>query len=316
MMKLALLLAGLFLFLLPFVAGELSLPTGLQKINEYNQGQAAFFSENLTFLIAFVGGILSFLLPCTIAILPAYFAYTFKTREELTKKTLLFFLGFSLVFVVLGISAALLKTGLQQIKVDYGILTFASGVILLFLGVMMIAGRGMPLLSIGSKPNPSNTGVFVWGILLSIGWFACLGPILSGILLMAALTGGIFKGALLLFFYSLGIFVPFFIVSMLYDKYNLGESRLIRGREFSFSLLGRSFSVHSTNLISGVMLVFLGLIFLVFQGTSIINREITYTTTFIYEAERNLVNFPYINLIGTVALALIVGLVVWYVRKK
>ncbi|HLC64546.1 MAG TPA: cytochrome c biogenesis CcdA family protein [Candidatus Nanoarchaeia archaeon] len=300
---------------LPFAFG-LELPTGIQKIIEYNQSQAQFFAENVTFLIAFLGGILSFLLPCTIAILPAYFAYTFETKKELTKKTLLFFLGFSLVFVTLGIIAGLLNKGLDQLRVNYEFLIIAAGFILILLGAMIISGRGIPILSVNRKPNPSNFGIFVWGILLSIGWFACLGPILAGILLMAALVGGIFKSALLLFFYALGIFVPFFLVSVFYDKWNLGSSALIRGREFEFKFLGRKFSVHSSNLLSGILLIFLGLIFIFFKGTAILNSTVTYTTTFIYDAERNLANLPYVNIIGAAVLAAVVGLVVWSLRKE
>src|SRR3989338_3810841 len=80
--------------------------TGLQKINVYNQQQAVFYLQNLSFFVAFVGGMISVLLPCTLAILPAFFAYTFKERKEITKMTLVFFAGFSMIFIILGIFAA------------------------------------------------------------------------------------------------------------------------------------------------------------------------------------------------------------------
>ncbi len=317
-MKTFILFSLFFILLFPVVCAEekLNLPPGLQKIIDYNQNQAVFFSDHLTFFVAFLGGMLSFFLPCTLAILPAYFAYTFKTERQLTKKTLLFFLGFSLVFVVLGIIAGLIKTTLDELRVNYELLTVIVGIFIVFFGIMMIFGKGIPLLTIRKRPDPSNLGIFVWGILFSLGWFACAGPILSGILLMATLLGNMFKSGLLLFFYSLGIFVPFFLVSVLYDKYDLGKKSWMKGTEIHFSAFGKEFFIHSTNLISGILLIFIGLIFIIFRGTSIVNQTITYTTTSIYDAERGLASMPSANIIGIVIFLLFVGIVGWILFRK
>src|SRR3989339_1270068 len=76
------------------------------KINVYNQEKSEFYLQNISFLVAFLAGILSLLLPCTIAILPAFFSYTFKEKSDLVKMTLTFFLGFALIFVLFGILAS------------------------------------------------------------------------------------------------------------------------------------------------------------------------------------------------------------------
>ena len=97
----------LLLFSAPIFADS-HLPIGLQKIEEHQRQQAQYYLQNISFLVAFIGGILSFLLPCTLAILPAFFAYTFREKKNITKMTSIFFLGFSLVFILFGILAAAL----------------------------------------------------------------------------------------------------------------------------------------------------------------------------------------------------------------
>ena len=101
------------LFLLPVAFAQ----AGLEKISSYNQQHAVFLLQNLSFFVAFIGGIVSVLLPCTLAILPAFFAYTFKERKEITKMTLVFFIGFSLIFVILGIFASAIGQTLTSIQV-------------------------------------------------------------------------------------------------------------------------------------------------------------------------------------------------------
>src|SRR3989338_3705249 len=116
------------LILIPLVFAQ----TGLQKINVYNQQQAVFYLQNLSFFVAFVGGMISVLLPCTLAILPAFFAYTFKERKEITKMTLVFFAGFSMIFIILGIFAAAIGETLTSIQIaNTKMLVIAAGLLLI-----------------------------------------------------------------------------------------------------------------------------------------------------------------------------------------
>ena len=115
----------------------------LKKIQQYNQQQAVFYLQNLTFFVAFLGGMISVLLPCTLAILPAFFAYTFKEKKEITKMTLVFFAGFSLIFVILGIAASVLGQSLATLQVaDTKALVFIGGIFLIIFGIMTGLGLG------------------------------------------------------------------------------------------------------------------------------------------------------------------------------
>src|SRR3989338_6849608 len=180
--------------------------TGLQKIKDYNQQQSVFYLQNLSFFVAFIGGIISVLLPCTLAILPAFFAYTFKERREITKMTLVFFAGFSLIFIILGIFASAVGQTLTSIQVaDTKLLIFIAGTLLIIFGIMTILGKGFTFINIGKKTGHDIFGVFSFGILFGLGWSACLGPVLAGILLIASTFHNYFYAGALLFFYSLGL---------------------------------------------------------------------------------------------------------------
>ena len=80
-----------------------NLPANLQGLVDYKYDQADFYLLNLSFLIAFLAGIIGILTPCSLAILPAFFAYSFEGKKEITKMTLIFFLGFAPVFIVFGL---------------------------------------------------------------------------------------------------------------------------------------------------------------------------------------------------------------------
>src|SRR3989339_1518186 len=155
------------LILIPLVFAQ----TGLQKINVYNQQQAVFYLQNLSFFVAFVGGMISVLLPCTLAILPAFFAYTFKERKEITKMTLVFFAGFSLIFIILGVFASAIGQTLTSIQVaDTRLLVLVAGIFLIIFGIMTILGKGFTFISIGKKTSHDIFGIFSFGILFGLGW--------------------------------------------------------------------------------------------------------------------------------------------------
>src|SRR3989339_1860645 len=244
------------LILIPLVFAQ----TGLQKINVYNQQQAVFYLQNLSFFVAFVGGMISVLLPCTLAILPAFFAYTFKERKEITKMTLVFFVGFSLIFIILGIFASAIGQTLASIQVaNTKMLVIAAGVLLMLFGIMTILGKGFNFISLDKKTGHDILGIFSFGILFGLGWSACLGPVLAGILLIASTFHNYFYAGALLFFYSLGLFVPLFLISIFFDKFNLTQVSWIKGKEFEMKLFGKTFFIHTTKVVAGILLIASGL---------------------------------------------------------
>src|SRR3989344_3690662 len=304
----------LFLVLVPSALAQ----TGLDKINEYNQQQAVFYLQNLSFFVAFIGGIISVLLPCTLAILPAFFAYTFKERREITKMTLVFFAGFSLIFMFLGIFASAVGQTLTSIQVaDTKLLIFIAGTLLIIFGIMTILGKGFTFINIGKQTGHDAFGIFSFGILFGLGWSACLGPVLAGILLIASTFHNYFYAGTLLFFYSLGLFVPLFLISVLFDKYNLTQKAWLRGKEFEVKIFGKTFFMHTTKIAAGILLIASGLIFIIFNGTSVINNlDPLRTSVYAYIFEDRLFNIPYINLIGLAAFALFVAVVGYFIYKR
>src|SRR3989339_375763 len=102
-------LIAVALFLISFsLASALILPENLQKINEYNKGYFSNFLLKISIPIAFIAGLISFIAPCTLALFPAFFSYTFKEKREITKMSLVFFFGFALTFVAMGLIAGLI----------------------------------------------------------------------------------------------------------------------------------------------------------------------------------------------------------------
>ncbi|HLG24194.1 MAG TPA: cytochrome c biogenesis CcdA family protein [Candidatus Nanoarchaeia archaeon] len=312
--NLKLILLAVFLFLIPIVFSQ----SPLDRIYEYNQEQAVYYLQNLSFFVAFVGGMISVLLPCTLAILPAFFAYTFKERKEITKMTFVFFLGFSLIFMLLGVFAAAIGQTITSIQVaDTKLLIIIAGIFLIGFGIMTMLGKGFNFISINKKTGHDIFGVFTFGLLFGLGWSACLGPILAGILLIASTFHNYFYSAALLFFYSLGLFVPLFLISILFDKFNLTQVPWIKGREFEVKIFGKTFFIHTTKIIAGVLLIASGTVFIVFNGTSVINSlDPLRTSVYAYIFEEKVFKIPNIDIIGLFALVLLAGLVGYFILKK
>src|SRR3989344_1524854 len=304
----------LFLVLVPSALAQ----TGLDKINEYNQQQAVFYLQNLSFFVAFLGGIISVLLPCTLAILPAFFAYTFKEKGEITKMTLVFFAGFSLIFIILGIFAAAIGETLTSIQVgSTKVFIFAAGILLIIFGIMTMLGLGFNFISLDRKTGHDVFGIFSFGILFGLGWSACLGPVLAGILLIASTFHNYFYAGALLFFYSLGLFVPLFLILIFFDKFNLTQASWIKGKEFEVKIFGKPFFIHTTKVAAGILLIASGLIFIIYNGTTKFNTlDPLKISIYAYIFEGKLFKIPYIDFIGFAAFLLFVSLVWYFIYRR
>lgn len=180
--------------------------------------QPAFGVQNQPFpqlaFLAAVGGLLSFLSPCTLPILPAYFAFAFQSgRSQIAANTMSFLLGLSAMFAMLGASASLL--GRVLLRNQDLILLFGGSLILVF-GLMSLLGMGFTGMSQAtSKVNQNRSlwGSFIFGLTFAVGWSSCVGPILGAVLTLAAQTGSVTQGTMLLFIYALGLGMPLIIVS-------------------------------------------------------------------------------------------------------
>ena len=217
-----------------------------------------------SYLAAFLGGLFSLLSPCSALLLPAFFAYAFESRRELVRKTFVFYLGLCVTLVPLGMGISAVS------RLFYGqrnTLILVAGVLLILLGVWQLMGRGFsigPFERLRGRIKGDSAGAtFALGAVYGFAGF-CSGPILGAVLTVAAASGEALRGAGLLATYALGMAAPLFLLASLWDRLDLGRRRWLRGRELA---LGR-FRIHTTSLVSGVMFVGLGVLFIAYEGTT------------------------------------------------
>src|SRR3989344_4396293 len=197
------------------------IPEGLLKAQESNLEQANNYLHTITFIVAFLAGILTILSPCILPLFPAFFAYTFKDGINITKATLAFFLGFTFSFMGLGILAVtIFKTSLVVLQIKMSILVRIFGLFLIGLGIMAALNKGF-----------------------------------SGILLMGSMLNNYLQILGLIFMYSFGIFVPLFILSFFYDKYQLHKKSWVKGKEIEILLFNQTIKTYTTKVLSGVLFI-------------------------------------------------------------
>ncbi|CAA9453809.1 MAG: Cytochrome c-type biogenesis protein CcdA (DsbD analog) [uncultured Rubrobacteraceae bacterium] len=218
----------------------------------------------VSYLAALFGGILSLLSPCSALLLPAFFTYAFQSRKALLIKTAVFYLGLAATLVPLGMGVSAVS---RLVYGERSTLIMVSGLVIIALGMLQILGRGFdlgPLSRLAGRVRGESAGAtFALGAVYGFAGF-CSGPILGAVLTVAATSGQVFRGAGLLAVYALGMAAPLFLIAALWDRFDLGRRPWLRGRELSIGPL----RVHTTNLVSGLMFVLLGTVFIAYEGTS------------------------------------------------
>ena len=183
-------------------------------------------------LLAFAGGLFSFLSPCTLPILPAYFAFAFRSgRATIAANTLAFMFGLAAMFSLFGAGASTLGSLLYQ-RQDL-ILLFGGALVIVF-GIMSVLGQGFSG-SVGATQTERTTSVggsFLFGLTFAVGWSSCVGPILGIMLALAATTASVVQGMMLLFIYALGLGLPLMLVSAVFGRASRDSFiwRVMRGK--------------------------------------------------------------------------------------
>jgi cytochrome c-type biogenesis protein len=215
--------------------------------------------NNISLLLAFSAGLLSFLSPCVLPLVPAYITYlTGSTIAELNDskvklKTLYnslgFVLGFSIIFIIMGASISTLG---QVLIKHQALFRKIGGLLIIILGIHMTGIIKINFLFYEKRAFPlhkinKNIGPIFIGMAFAAGWTPCIGPILSSILIYAGSMETIGKGILLLVFYSLGLAIPFIATAAAIS---------------SFSTFFKRFSKYMSlvSIISGVLLIVMGII--------------------------------------------------------
>jgi cytochrome c-type biogenesis protein len=214
---------------------------------------------SITFLTALAAGLLSFLSPCILPLVPVYLANIagasaltpdLADRRHILLHTITFVVGFSLVFVALGASLGLLGAAAPQ-----AVLEKVAGVLLITFGIFLVAATKVPWLNYEKRLNftlVKGSGYLrslLIGVVFSLGWIPCVGPILGGILALAASSQTAWQGVYLLVAYCLGLGLPFIAVGLALGT----ASRFVRW-------LSRH--AFGTSIIAAVLLITVGILML------------------------------------------------------
>lgn len=206
----------------------------------------------MQYLIAFLEGIITFISPCLLPMLPIYITYFAGGGERTTRRTLAgaagFVLGFTLVFVAMGALAGTVGGFLRGHQTAVNMLT--GGVVILF-GLSYMGVLKLPFLQGGGQGRAAgNLNFFsavVFGAVFSLGWTPCVGAFLGSALLLASQQGHVLEGMAMLLVYSLGLGIPFLLSAVLIDRL-----------KSAFDWIKRNYRV--INLVSGVLLVLIGVL--------------------------------------------------------
>ena len=205
----------------------------------------------MQYFISFLEGMITFVSPCLLPMLPIYVSYFAGGNENDTKRVvknaLGFILGFTVVFVLLGALASTLGALLREYR---AIVNVVTGAIVILFGLHFLGLFRLDVFKGMSMKKNENMGFFssmLFGIVFSIGWTPCVGAFLGSALLLAASQGHVLEGVLMLLAYSLGLGIPFFVSALLIDK--------LKG---AFSFIKRNYKV--INVISGCLLIVVGVL--------------------------------------------------------
>lgn len=204
----------------------------------------------MQYFIAFLEGVVTFISPCLLPMLPVYVSYFAGGTQRNTVKTLKnalgFVFGFTVLFVLMGALAGTLGGFLIKYKSVVNIIT---GLVVVFFGLNYLGVFKFNLFKgFNSSVNKQNLGFFssfLFGAVFSIGWTPCVGAFLGSALMLASQQGKALTGIIMLLFYSLGLGIPFVISALLIDKL-----------KNTFNFIKRNYKI--INIISGSLLCIVG----------------------------------------------------------
>lgn len=206
----------------------------------------------MQYVIAFLEGIITFISPCLLPMIPIYISYFAGGGERSTGKTLKgalgFVTGFTAVFILLGALAGTVGSFLREYQTTVNVI---SGLVVIFFGLNFLGVFRLNLFK-GSHQvvNTGNMGFFsalLFGVVFSVGWTPCVGAFLGSALMLASQQGHIAEGMLMLLVYSLGLGIPFVLSAVLIDYL-----------KSAFQWIKKNYAV--INAISGMFLVLIGIL--------------------------------------------------------
>ncbi len=218
----------------------------------------------MQYIISFLEGIITFISPCLLPMLPIYISYFAGGGERSAKKTITgalgFVLGFTLVFMAMGALAGTVGSFLRKYQTAVNIV---SGAVVIFFGLNFLGVFRLNLFRGGNHSmdtqNMSFVSALVFGVIFSLGWTPCVGAFLGSALMLASQQGHVLEGMLMLLAYSLGLGIPFVLSAVLIDYL-----------KSAFDWIKRHYTI--INAVSGVLLIIIGLC----MATGLLGRLLTF----------------------------------------
>lgn len=211
----------------------------------------------MQYFISFMEGILTFISPCLLPMLPVYISY-FAGGQQNSRKTLRnalgFILGFTLLFTAMGALAGTLGSFFSKHQTA---VNMVSGLIVIFFGLNFLGVIRLNLFKGSAQLQTGELGFFssfLFGVIFSVGWTPCVGAFLGSALMLASQQGHVLEGTLMLLSYSLGLGIPFFFSAILLDQ--------LKG---AFSFIKRHYTL--INRICGGLLILIGIL----MATGVLN---------------------------------------------
>ena len=205
----------------------------------------------MQYFISFLEGIITFISPCLLPMLPIYISYFAGSDTKNTKKTLIsalgFVFGFTVVFISLGALAGTLGSLLKEYQT---VVNIVSGLIVILFGMNYLGIFNLNIFQGNRKTfNTDNMNFFssiLFGIIFSVGWTPCVGAFLGSALVMASQQGKAVTGMFMLLAYSMGLGIPFILSAVLIQKLKT-----------TFDFIKRNYKI--INTVSGILLIIVGI---------------------------------------------------------
>lgn len=242
--------------------GVLALAVAILSLN--SGAEVSYLTGGSSVLVlalpVFLTGLLSFLSPCTLPILPAYFAVTFQAkRSSIFLMSLAFFLGLATTLTLLGGAISALSGLLFGFKDS---LMVVGGIVIIIFGVLGIFGMGFAGVQIDERPATTVLGSYLYGATFALGWTACAGPLFGTFMTMLAASGNVavLQGAVLAFIYAVGLGLPLIVIATFFNRLGRGSRfwSMISGKGYAVTIFGREFYFHTVSVLGGVLMIVMG----------------------------------------------------------
>lgn len=213
---------------------------------------------------AFLAGVASLLSPCSALLLPSFFAYAFDRFHRLVGRTIAFWLGLCLVLGPIGAGVGAVGSAVTRYRSE---VTMIGGVCIIVFGAMTLLGKGFGVPGtqrLTARINISSTlSVVALGAVYGLAGF-CAGPLLGAVLTTTAMGANPLYGALLMSAFAFGMAAPLFVLAICWERFDLAGRGWLRGRPVRLGPL----HTHTTALLSGLILIAIGVLFLLTDGTA------------------------------------------------